>query len=198
MTRIVAGWFPTSEDADRAKHALAAAGFSSNEYDSFYLAPPGQHGGQPLQDEIHHDEGAKETGEGAVKGAAIGGAVGLAAGVAAAVVSGPLGPAAAVAGAGIGAYVGSLAGAVNKAQDGDLDDATLEEPVERPAGAMVAVRIDREGGEQRAVDALRSVGAAGIETAEGSWRDGHWEDFDPTAPPHLIRGSELPRTGDTL
>lgn len=198
MSKIVAGWFPTDADAQRAIAALADEGFSADEYDSFYLAPPGQHGGLPLNDVIHHDEGAKESGEGAVKGAAIGGAVGLAAGVAAAVVSGPLGPAAAVAGAGIGAYVGSLAGAVNKAHDGDLDEATVEEPVERPAGAMVAILADRAGSEESAIAILRAHGAAGIECAEGQWNDGHWEDFDPRVPPHLISGSEQARPGDHI
>lgn len=195
MTQIVAGWFATNEEAQDALTALRRAGFGEDEYSSFYIAPPGQHGDLPLNDEVHHDEGAKHSGEGAVKGAAVGGAVGLAAGVAAAVISGPLGPAAAIAGAGIGAYVGSLAGAVRETHDGDLDEATIEEPVERPAGAMVSVRADRSGSEAQAIATLRAQGALGIELAEGEWRDGRWEDFDPRVPPQLIDGGDLPRPG---
>ena len=195
MSQIVAGWFPTLEQAEDAMSALARAGFVASEYETFYVAPPGQHGNLPLQDEIHHDEGASEVGGGAVQGAALGGVVGLAAGAAVAAAAAPLGPAAVVAGAGIGAYVGSLAGAVRKTHDGELEDATLEEPVERPAGALVAVCIDRAGSDAQAIATLRAQGAAGIERAEGEWREGHWQDFDARVPPQLIRGAELPRPG---
>lgn len=195
MSRIVAGWFPTQEAAEDAMAALARAGFVAEEYDSFYVAPPGQHGDLPLQDVVHHDEGAKESGEGALKGAAVGGVVGLAAGVAVAAVTAPLGPAAVVAGAGIGAYVGSLAGAVNRSHDGDIDEATLEEPVERPAGALVAVCVDRPGSEAQAIATLHAEAAGAIEKAEGEWREGHWQDFDARVPPRLVGGGDLPRPG---
>jgi hypothetical protein len=192
MAHIVAGWFPTQEQAEAAMRALARAGFNDNEYDSFYIAPPGQHGDQPLHDEVHHDEGSKDTGEGAIKGAAVGGALGLAAGGVVAAVSAPLGPAAVVAGAGIGAYVGSLAGAMNRAHDGDLEDATLEEPVERPAGAIVSICADRVGSAEQAIDTLRIQGAGAIEMAEGEWREGRWQDFDPRVPPKLVDRGNLP------
>lgn len=192
MSHIVAGWFPTQEQAEMAMRALERAGFDEDEYDSFYIAPPGQHGDQPLQDEVHHDEGSKESGEGALKGAAVGGVIGLAAGSVAAVVSAPLGPAAAVAGAGIGAYVGSLAGAINKTHHGNLEEATVEEPVERPAGAIVSICTDREGSETHAINTLRTQGAGAIEKAEGQWSEGRWQDFDPRIPPQLIDRNTLP------
>ena len=195
MANIVAGWFPTLGQAEEAMAALARAGFVASEFSSFYNGPPGQHGDLPLNDVVHHDEGAKDSGEGAVKGAALGGAVGLAAGIAAAAVSAPLGPAAIVAGAGIGAYVGSLAGAVNNAHDGDLEDATVEEPVERPAGAIVSVCTDRVGSEAQAIATLRAQGAEAIERAEGEWLEGRWKDFDPRIPPQLVSGSSMPSPG---
>ena len=188
MAQIVAGWFATNEEAEQAMAALGRSGFVASEYSSFYLAPPGQHGDKPLQDVVHHDEGAKESGSGAVKGAAIGGVVGLAAGTAAAVATAPLGPAAAVAGAGIGAYVGSLAGAMNKTRHGQLQQASVEEPVERPAGAMVAVCTDRLGCEAQAIATLRAQGARAIERTQGEWRDGSWQDYDPKVPPKLVSG----------
>jgi phage tail tape-measure protein len=188
MAQIVAGWFATNEEAERAMAALGRSGFVASEFSSFYLAPPGQHGDLPLNDVVHHDEGAKESGDGALKGAALGGAVGLAAGTVAAVATAPLGPAAAVAGAGIGAYVGSLAGAMKKTHHGQLQQASTEEPVERPAGAMVAVCTDRLGCEAQAIATLRAQGARGIERAKGTWREGAWQDFDPRNPPQLIGG----------
>ncbi|HKO88430.1 MAG TPA: hypothetical protein VJU83_07930 [Burkholderiales bacterium] len=195
MSQIVAGWFSTHDQAEEAMAALARAGFVASEYESFYLAPPGQHGSVPFGDEVHHDEGASEVGGGAVKGAAVGGVLGLAAGAAVAAATAPLGPAAVVAGAGIGAYVGSLAGAVNKTHDGELEEASVEEPVERPAGALVAVCVDRGGSEAQAIATLRAQGAGGVEKAEGEWRDGHWQDFDARVPPHVLGGGDLPRPG---
>lgn len=186
MAQIVAGWFATNEEAEEALAALGRSGFVASEYSSFYLAPPGQHGDRPLQDVVHHDEGAKDSGGGAMKGAAVGGAVGLAAGTAAAIATAPLGPAAAVAGAGIGAYVGSLAGAMKKTHHGQLQQASIEEPVERPAGAMVSVCTERPGCEAQAIATLRAQGARGIERAQGDWRDGGWQDFDPRVPPQLV------------
>jgi hypothetical protein len=194
MAQIVAGWFATNEEAEQAMAALSRSGFVASEYNSFYLAPPGQHGDLPLHDVVHHDEGAKDAGGGALTGAAVGGAVGLAAGAAAAIATAPLGPAAAVAGAGIGAYVGSLAGAMKKTHHGQLQQASTEEPVERPAGALVAVCTDRLGCEAQAIATLRAQGARGIERARGIWRDGAWQDFDPLTPPKLIGGGSVPQS----
>jgi hypothetical protein len=93
------------------------------------------------------------------------------------------GPPGAVAGAGVGAYTGALGGALNQLGD---EDTTLP-PGRRPAGVMVAVRV--EGGnasEDTAVALLRDAGAFAVEKAEGEWRDGQWVDFDPLATPQLI------------
>ena len=161
---------------------------------SFYLAPPGQHSDLPLSDlsDHQHSEGTKDAGKGALKGAAAGGAVGLAAGAAAAAVTAPLGPAAVVAGAGIGAYVGSLAGGAAASRDSKIEEASRDEPIDRPAGAMVSVYTDRLG-EPKAVATLRNQGAIGIERADGQWIEGRWADFDPHVPPRLIHGEAMPR-----
>lgn len=192
MAQIIAGWFSTQQQAEQALNALARTGVAATDCSTFYLSPPGQHGDIPLNDQVHHDEGSKESGTGAAKGAAAGGAVGLAAGALAAAATAPLGPAAVVAGAGIGAYVGSLAGAVNKSREGDANEATSEEPVERPAGAIVAVNIGDPNSENLVIDTLKNEGAQGIERADGQWRDGEWVDFDPQRPPQWIEGSSAP------
>lgn len=194
MATIVSGWFETQAHADEAVAALHAAGFGHDEVDSFYLGPPGQHGDLPLSDlsDHQHSEGTKETGKGAAKGAVVGGVLGAAAGAAAAAVTAPLGPAAVVAGAGVGAYVGSLAGGASASRDSQLEQASREEPIDRPAGAMVSVYTDRVG-EAQAIDTLRASGATGIERADGQWIDGHWADFDPHMPPRLIHDQTMPR-----
>ncbi len=194
MATIVAGWFETQMRADEAIAALGRAGFASDEIDSFYIAPPGQHGDLPLSDldQHHHSEGTRDAGKGAVRGAVAGGAVGLAAGAAAAAAAAPLGPAAVVAGAGVGAYVGSLVGGAHASRDSDIERATRAEPIDRPAGAMVSVYADRVG-EMTAIDTLRGHGAVGVERADGRWADGRWADFDPHMPPRLVHDEAMPR-----
>lgn len=194
MATIVAGWFETQIRADEAIAALAREGFGRDEIDNFYIAPPGQHSDLPLSDldQHQHSEGTRDAGKGALKGAVAGGAVGLAAGAAAAAVSAPLGPAAVVAGAGVGAYVGSLVGGAQASRDSDIENASRDEPIDRPAGAMVSVYADRVG-EAKAIETLRHEGAIGIERADGRWIDGKWADFDPHVPPRLIHGEEMPR-----
>ena len=111
---------------------------------SFYLNPPGQHATYPIGGDAHHDEGTKHAGKTAAAGAAVGGVTGLALGTAVAAAAEPgLAAVAAIAGAGVGAYVGSLAGGLTGTEHGDPREASTEEPVERNAGVMVAVRVDR-------------------------------------------------------
>lgn len=187
MATIIAGRFETQVEADRALGALARAGFGSQDVTSFYLNPPGQHAEYPIGGDAHHDEGSKKAGKTAAAGATVGGITGLALGTAAAAAADPgLTAIAAIAGAGVGAYVGSLAGGLTGARAGNPDQATVEEPVERGAGVIVAVRADGE--EDTAIRTLRASGAREIDRAAGDWRDGAWIDFDPRRPPHFIEG----------
>jgi hypothetical protein len=188
MARIIAGRFDTQAEADQAIDALKAAGFQHDEYTCFYLSPAGQHASYPIGGDAHHDEGTKESGQKAAAVAAVGSVAGLAVGtVTGAALGEPgLSAAAAIAGAGIGGYVGALAGGLTGSRSGDPQQATPEEPVERAAGMMVAVRAERAGSEAQAVDALHAAGAIELERAEGTWRDGAWVDFDAARTPELI------------
>jgi hypothetical protein len=47
---------------------------------------------------------------------------------------------------------------------------------------MIAVNVDRQGMELRALNVLKRCGARDVGRAEGEWRDGSWRDFDPRAP----------------
>lgn len=193
MAHIIAGRFETQEAADRAVAALVDAGFTPGDYGSFYTTPPGQHHQKPTGGDVHHDEGTKHSGRNAAIGGVVGGVAGLAAGGVAAAVGEPgfIAPAV-IAGTGVGAYAGSLQGGLSGTRAGDPAQATTEEPVERPAGVLVAVRVDREGERDRAVDVLAAQGAEDVEEAEGTWRDGAWADFDPTVPPRYLVKSPRP------
>lgn len=178
MTRIIAGVFETFDEAERARQALAAAGFPAADTCSFFNNAPGQHADFKIGGDEDVDPKATHAHTGAAGGAALGAGIGLAAGLAA-------GPAA-LAIAGVGAYVGSLAGASSGTEDEDAHN------VRRPAGVMVAVNIGADlRREAEAIRALRTSGADNIERAEGAWHGGTWADFDPVANPVLVEQSQL-------
>ena len=180
MSKIVAGRFDEMSGAESVLQALPAAGFQRSEFESFYVTPPGQHATYPIGGDVHSDEGARHAGKGAIGGAIAGGAVGLAAGIAAFLIFGQL--IVILAGLGLGAYVGSLVGALSKTHAGRAHLATVEHPVERASGHMVAIRADRPDAEQRAAEILERHGAKDIEHTDGEWRAGDWKDFDPRMP----------------
>lgn len=186
MAKIIAGIVETEEAAERAIAALEAQGFAHDDVTTFYLNPPGQHATYPIGGDAHHDAGTKQAGKTAATGAAIGGVTGLALGTAVGVATDSgLAAVAAVAAAGVGAYVGSLAGGLTGTEQGKSQDASTEEPVERNAGYLVAVRADGDGADGRAVDILRAHGAHDVERTSGTWVPGAkpaWTDFDPRKP----------------
>jgi predicted lipid-binding transport protein (Tim44 family) len=179
MSRIVAGRFDRSIDADATLAELQRAGFRSGEYESFYVPPPGQHGTLPLGGDAHSDAGSKKAGWGAVVGALIGAAVGLGMGV---VIAGDFGLVGLLLGAGLGAYIGAFAGGIFTLQDAGRSESTPEHPVESAGGRMIAVNVDRKEMEPRAVDILRRHGARDLGRTQGEWRNGSWRDFDPRSP----------------
>lgn len=179
MARIVAGRFDRTVDADAALAGLRAEGFTDQEIDSFYVGPAGQHAKNPWGGDSWSGAGARQSGVAGVIGAVIGAVVGAAAGW---VVSQEYGLIAILLAAGLGAYVGSFAGAMARARGGRKSEATVEHPVEPRGGRLVAINVDREGTQQRALDILRRHNARDIGRAEGDWRDGSWRDFDPRAP----------------
>jgi hypothetical protein len=179
MSRIVAGRFDRTVDADAALEALKREGFSRGEVDAFYVGPPGQHAMRPLGgDAPHSSEGSRRGGVGAAVGAVIGLAVGIVAGLVGAI---DLGPPTVPLGAVLGALVGAFAGALASLHGGQRRYASVEHPVEPHGGRMIAICVDRAGTERIAVDVLRAHNARDLGRAEGQWRDG-WRDFDPRNP----------------
>lgn len=179
MTTIIAGMFDTIEKAKGAMEKLLNDQFGEKDVCSFANNPPGQHATFPIGGDEDEDPGATHADADAGKGAAVGLGTGAAIG---AVVAGP--PGAAV-GAGIGAYVGSLVGALH----GLEGRGTEEEPVRRPAGIVVAVRIENAQTERSAIAILQAQDAIHVEKAEGQWRSGKWIDFDPVSAPVIVHAS---------
>ncbi len=181
MATIIAGRLPEQSNVQQAAAALLRAGFDSSSIASFYLSSAGQHDLHPLGGDREASPGAEDTATGRTAAMTGAGAVGAVIGAATAPITGPIG---AVTGAAVGAYVGGLAGSLSDMEaDGQQPD---ENPIpNRQAGMMLAVDID--GGDPEAVvEILRQLGAEDIEQAEGTIRDGDWQDFDPLMPPQLI------------
>jgi hypothetical protein len=178
MAKIIAGRFDATIDADAAVERLKREGFARDELDCFYVSPPGQHDMTAVGGDTHSSAGSRFAGVGAILGAVAGGLLGM--GVAW-LVADNYRVAAILFGAALGAYVGSFLGAMNRVRGGRRAEATLEHPVEPKAGRMIAVKADRPGTDQRAVQVLRELGARDVGRAEGDWRNG-WKDFDPRAP----------------
>ncbi|MFC0252635.1 hypothetical protein [Massilia consociata] len=184
MSTIIAGRFQLQDEVDRARQALADAGFDTSRVSGFYLSQPGQHDQTPIGGDHIQSPGAKETPEGVVQGVATGGAVGAAVGAATIPFSGPLGP---VVGGLVGGDVGSLFSFSKMKDRGEPEEGSSENRIPpREAGMLVAVAFDDDGMVDRAVDVLRQLGARHIERAEGNIVDGDWADFDPDSRPQLI------------
>jgi hypothetical protein len=186
MSKIICGHFDVSVKADAALQELLNAGFTRNEVDTFYTPPPGQNNLTGFGGDVHSDAGARKAGGGAAIGAAIGAAA-LAFLALGAVRLGWLPgeeftiPSVLFA-AGLGGYVGSFMGAMVKMRPGTRRNATVEHPVETPAGRMIAVLSGAPDSEGRIIDLLRRHGARKVFKAEGTWRNGSWLDFDPRSP----------------
>ena len=174
MSRIVAGRFDRSVDADAALDALKRDGFSRTEVDAFYVGPPGQNARTPIGGDTYSDAGSAGAGRYGAIGAADGAAVGL-------IIGALFGMQQAFFAAGLGALAGVFAGVMMSLHGGTRREATPEHPVESRGGRLIAVLVERPGTERFAVEALRANGARDIGRTEGEWQNG-WRDFDPRTP----------------
>src|SRR5437764_14226642 len=77
MSRIVAGRFDRSVDADAALEQLKRDGFARSEVDAFYVGAPGQHARTPIGGDVRSDAGSRDAGRSGIVGAVAGLAVGL-------------------------------------------------------------------------------------------------------------------------
>ncbi|UAW97974.1 hypothetical protein KEM63_14445 [Halopseudomonas nanhaiensis] len=187
MSTIIAALMPDQEHALEAIASLRDAGFPEDRMTHFYVNPDGQHDIYPIGGDEAASPGSRDSGKGALAGGGIGAVVGAVAGIAATPVAGPLGV---PIGAGIGAYTGSLMGAMRSTDTDSEADEVVEEHAEvhdgdvteRKAGIHVAVDLGSTVPEdefEKVVRTLRTHGAIELEQADGTIRNGSWEDFDP-------------------
>jgi hypothetical protein len=174
MSRIVAGRFDRSLDADAALESLKRDGFTRDEVDTFYVGPPGQHARTPIGGDAYSDAGSRGAGRSGALGAVAGLAVGL-------IVGSLIGMHAVLFACALGALAGAFAGIMVGLHGGSRYEATVQHPVEPAGGRMIAVCVDRPGMERLAVEALRANNARDVGRTEGEWRGG-WRDFDPRTP----------------
>ena len=185
MTLIIAARFSTFDAANAAAQRLMEAGVHEDALHVFYVNPPGAHDTYSMGGDQAADPHARGAPRKALGTAALLGALGAVAG--GLIIASfwdsfiPI-----VAGAGVGAYVGSLAGAV-RGMDKRRD--TVQDPhgagrqgEGRPSGVMLAVNVAGERAREIAA-MLAAAGGKQVERAEGRWRGGKWEDFDPLEPP---------------
>lgn len=181
MANIIAGIFDAAVKADEAQRALLDAGVAEESVSIYHNNAPGQHGTYPIGGDEYADPDSRGAARSAVTTALAGTAIGAGIGAA---VAGPVG---AVAGAGVGAYTGALGGALAGLGEDSSDKTTLPPPMaRRPAGIMVAVKLDGTLSQDAVITILRAHAPLVVEEARGEWRDGQWADFDPVAVPHLV------------
>ncbi len=184
MSTIIAGRFQQQTQVQHAIEELVRAGIGRDRVSAFYVNPPGQHDSYPIGGDHAISAGAHDSIKGVAKGAVAGAAVGLAA-------APFLGPVGAVTGGLLGAHVGGLVGSLSEMKEqGEIgkhaEDADNAMPV-RHSGLLLAVAVDNQDDEDRVADVLRSLGAAELESTQGTIENGDWVDFDPTAPPHFVQ-----------
>lgn len=189
MATIIAGRFEQQSQVQAAVEQWRQAGIAQDCISTFYVTQAGRHASFPVGGDRFESPGAEDSGKGVAAGVATGGTIGAMAGAATAPVTGPLG---AMAGAAVGAYVGSLAGGMGAMKEDGAGEGENPVPV-RQAGMVAAVSVSDPASETSAIDILRSLGAQDIERAEGSIRDGNWEDFDPVQPPQLLHEQDMNR-----
>ena len=180
MTTIIAGRFQTSEQSDHAVEALVARSIARDRISVFYVMPPGQHDSTPIGGDEQTSPGLEDADRGAGIGAVLGTGMGVAGALigATAGLAAPMVLAAGIGAAGAGAFSGALAGAMSSSADPGQHRI-------RHAGMMVAV--DAGAADPSDIAAmLRNAGAVDLESAEGIWAGGTWDDFDPTRPPRLL------------
>lgn len=185
MTLIIAARFPTFDAAHAAAQRLMQAGVPESALHVFFVNPPGAHDHYAVGGDQAADPGTRGAPNKALGMAALLGAIGaVAGGIIVSTFAESFIPI--IAGAGVGAYVGALAGAVSGM---DRRRARVDQPARptqrgegRPSGVMLAVNAEAAR-EQDIVGILREAGGEAIERAQGRWRDGAWEDFDPLRPP---------------
>lgn len=175
MSLIVAARFDSFPDAEIAAQSLYSHGFLGRDISTFYVQMPAHGDVSPPDPES----------QGAEWGAIIGAAgIGLLFAIVGGIIAWRISDTttAMLIGAGLGAYLGSLWGALWVTGRRTRRARTPLQP--REPGVVLALHVAPEQ-EQQACELLRAAGGHSVERAQGRWRHGKWEDFDPSKPPEL-------------
>jgi hypothetical protein len=176
----VSGRVGTWEEAAVLRARLIESGISDSDIEVFYTGPAGRHAVTALGGDSHADAGSTNRGTGAVAGGAAGAAIGLAVG--ATVAAAPMAVPVLLTAAAVGAFGGALVGGVATTDETTRADDTPQHPVGKPAGVVIAVRVDhRPEDEAIAMRCLNHGGAIELERSPARWSDGSWIDWDPVA-----------------
>jgi hypothetical protein len=185
MARIIAGRFPTFERAEDVAQRLYSHQMDTDDVSIFFVTPPGQHATHSIGGDSYADPAAAASTKSTRWGVMAGAVVGLIVGILVYMVEWPywLIP---IIGLLLGAYFGSLVGALGGMR-GQPPAATQPRPL-REAGVMLAAHVN-DATAPVALQVLRESGAEQIEQTDGIWKNGQWEDFDPTMPPASQKSS---------
>lgn len=188
MSLIIAARFETFDAAQIAAEALMNFGVPADSLHTFFVNPAGAHDRYPMGGDMAADPDAKGAQFGAVTGAAAVGIVGAIVGaVVGFTVAGSMLPI--IGGAGVGAYIGSLAGAMaflgrERPRRSASEAAEAKAMEGRKSGVLLAVHTSPER-ESKVAAILRDSGGIEVERAQGQWKNGRWQDFDPLVSPEL-------------
>jgi hypothetical protein len=176
----VSGRVGTWAEAAAIRHGMVEAGIAEDDIEVFYTGPAGRHAITPFGGDSLADAGSMHRGTGAIAGGAAGAAIGLAVGAALATATFTM-PVLLTAAA-VGAYGGALAGGVGATDETKPADDEPEHPVGKPAGIVIAARVDhRKADDAIALRCLNDGNAIALERGPALWFDGRWVDWDPVA-----------------
>jgi hypothetical protein len=191
MSNIIAGHLQQQQQVQEAIDQLVEAGFEKERISAFYVNPAGQHDLYPIGGDQDQSPGARESGEGLAAGMATGGVIGAVVGMAGVPLAGPLAP---TVGALVGAHLGALTGSMTSMKErGESEESEPDQEgnantmVQRNSGMMVAVSVANPAQENQVQRILEALDAQQIERAEGTISDSNWIDFNPLAPPVLVK-----------
>lgn len=186
----VSGRVGTWDEAAVLRARLIEGGLADGDIEVFYTGPAGRHAVTAVGGDSHADAGSLHRGAGAATGGAAGAAIGLAVG--ATLAAAPVVLPVMLTAAAVGAFGGALAGGLAATEETTRADGSSDHPVGKPAGVVVAVRVDRRHDDEAiALRCLNAGGAIELERSPARWHDGRWIDWDPVAPREQI----APRSG---
>ncbi|PRC92449.1 hypothetical protein [Solimicrobium silvestre] len=169
MATIIASRFQLKEQAELVVEQLIQVGFAAGKVTSFYVNPAGQHDAYPIGGDRYQSPGMTQFGKNfAVVEAVIG-------------VSAPKENH-------MGNHPYQRTGQASSEHATVADNSVHPDDITpiRKAGMLVAVELEDQNFQDRAISFLKRLGAENIEKLEGEIIEGEWHDFDPLSEPSYL------------